>query len=105
MAPIPLMVSKQKTKMSKNFEVLPAEEIKVAETSKNPFSIERQAARGGTPPIRRKAWWRAYRGKRLSAIVPYCLEEQIRGSGQFKGVICSRYCPDDQYYVVWSLDV
>lgn len=52
-------------------------------------------------PIRKRAFFRAWRRGELYALVPYCQYENVLKSNKYAQVHIDRSCPDDRMYVMW----
>ena len=53
-------------------------------------------------PIRKKAWFRAFRAGKLCIILPYCYKDKnIDHLGKFSSINYSMYCRDDSAYIMW----
>ena len=52
--------------------------------------------------IRKKAFWRAYRRKEITAITAFQDHVVVLMSGQYRLVVADKYCPPGQVFLLWE---
>lgn len=55
-------------------------------------------------PLRKKAFYRAWRRHELVAVVPYIAYQNVSASKMFSAVYSDPYCPDNYIYVMYPWD-